>query len=61
VIVVPNLALQHLTTRQPDLKMIEVAITAFKRVLVSEQLISDEQAAVPVPVTMSEAPIAPGD
>ena len=26
----PNLALQHLTTRQPDLAMLEVAITAFK-------------------------------
>jgi uncharacterized protein YqhQ len=38
LIVMPNLALQHLTTRQPDLTMIEVAITAFKRVLVSENL-----------------------
>lgn len=46
-VVKPNLALQHLTTRQPDLDMIEVAITAFKRVLFSEQLISEEEAAVP--------------
>jgi uncharacterized protein YqhQ len=30
VIVRPNLALQHLTTRQPDEKMLEVAITAFQ-------------------------------
>ena len=28
-VVAPNLALQHLTTRQPDLAMIEVAIVAF--------------------------------
>lgn len=37
LIVIPNLALQHLTTRQPDLSMIEVAIVAFNRVLLSEQ------------------------
>lgn len=43
----PNLALQHLTTRQPDLDMIEVAIAAFKRVLLSEKLISEEEAAIP--------------
>ena len=30
LIVKPNLALQHLTTREPDEKMLEVAITAFK-------------------------------
>jgi uncharacterized protein YqhQ len=29
MIVKPNLALQHLTTREPDEKMLEVAITAF--------------------------------
>lgn len=60
LIVVPNLALQHLTTRQPDLQMIEVAIAAFKRVLVSESLMSESDA-TPVPVTMSETRIAPGD
>lgn len=38
VIIIPNLALQHLTTRQPDLTMIEVAIAAFKRVLISEDI-----------------------
>ncbi|HEY5902503.1 MAG TPA: DUF1385 domain-containing protein, partial [Anaerolineales bacterium] len=26
----PNLALQHLTTREPDMDMLEVAIAAFK-------------------------------
>lgn len=38
IIIIPNLALQHLTTRQPDLTMIEVAIAAFKRVLISEDI-----------------------
>ncbi|MGH2593210.1 MAG: DUF1385 domain-containing protein [Anaerolineae bacterium] len=36
-IIVPNLAMQSLTTRQPDDSMIEVAIVAFKRVLESEK------------------------
>lgn len=44
--VIPNLALQHLTTRQPDHSMLEVAIAAFKRVLYSEGLISAEEAGV---------------
>ncbi len=43
----PNLALQHLTTRPPEPEMLEVAIVAFKRVLLSEGLISEEEAAVP--------------
>lgn len=30
LIVKPNLALQHLTTREPDLEMLEVSIAAFK-------------------------------
>jgi len=60
IIIIPNLALQHLTTRQPDLTMIEVAIAAFKRVLVSESLMSEAEA-TPIPVTMSEASVAPGD
>lgn len=47
LMVTPNLMLQHLTTRQPDLHMIEVAITSFKRVLLSEGLISAEDAAIP--------------
>ncbi len=59
-IIVPNLMLQHLTTRPPDLTMIEVAIAAFKRVLVSENLLADEPE-VPMPETMSEQELAPGD
>jgi uncharacterized protein YqhQ len=35
-IIAPNLALQRLTTRQPDVSMLEVAIAAFDRVLESE-------------------------
>jgi uncharacterized protein YqhQ len=33
----PNLALQKLTTREPDMGMLEVAITAFERVLAYER------------------------
>lgn len=47
LMVTPNLALQHLTTREPDHDMIEVAITSFKRVLLAEGLISEEEAAIP--------------
>jgi len=36
-IVKPNLALQHLTTREPDEKMLEVAITAFQTMRKAEQ------------------------
>ncbi len=45
----PNLALQHLTTNEPSLDMIEVAIVSFKRVLHSEGLLSAEEAAIPAP------------
>ncbi len=57
LMVIPNLALQHLTTRQPDLTMIEVAIVAFKRVLTSEQLLHEDKLA-PVPAT---SPVPIGD
>jgi uncharacterized protein YqhQ len=33
----PNLALQNLTTREPDASMLEVAITAFERVMAYER------------------------
>lgn len=45
-IIAPNLALQRLTTREPDDSMLEVAITALKTVLVDEGVISDEEQAV---------------
>lgn len=37
LIIKPNLALQSLTTREPDLKMLEVAITAFESMRKAEQ------------------------
>ncbi len=49
MIVKPNLALQHLTTRQPDLHMIEVAIVSFERVLVSEGMLTEAEAVIPAP------------
>lgn len=62
LIVKPNLALQHLTTRQPDLHMIEVAIVAFKRVLVSEKLLNEEEAVIPAPRPEAVSPtLAAGD
>ncbi len=39
----PNLALQHLTTREPDDTMLEVAIAAFENVLEYEQQKGDVQ------------------
>jgi uncharacterized protein YqhQ len=36
-IVKPNLALQSLTTREPDEKMLEVAIAAFQEMRLAEQ------------------------
>lgn len=43
VLTAPGLALQRLTTREPDEPMIEVAITALKTVLVSEGLLAEEE------------------
>ena len=63
-IITPNLALQHLTTREPDLDMIEVAITAFKRVLLAESIISEEEAVIPTelkPQETSFSTVASGD
>ena len=37
IIVRPNLSLQHLTTREPSLDMLEVAITAFKTMRTEEE------------------------
>ena len=36
----PNLALQHLTTREPSLDMLEVSITAFKAMHTDEKKLS---------------------
>jgi uncharacterized protein YqhQ len=53
----PNLALQHLTTNEPDAGMIETAIVAFKHVLLSEQMISEEEATIPEPRPEMAAPM----
>jgi uncharacterized protein YqhQ len=37
LIVRPNLALQHLTTREPSLDMLEVSIAAFQSMLAEEE------------------------
>lgn len=42
----PSLALQRLTTREPDDGMVEAAIVAFKRVLVADELLTLEEAAL---------------
>ena len=42
----PNMALQKLTTREPDLSMLEVAITSFQRVLDAD-IAATEKSAVP--------------
>ena len=54
----PNLALQHLTTNEPSADMIEVAIVSFKRVLLSEGLIEEDEARIPP--ANPEAAHAPG-
>jgi uncharacterized protein YqhQ len=43
----PGLALQKMTTRPPDLSMIEVAITALNVVLAADGVIEREQSAQP--------------
>lgn len=63
----PNLALQHLTTNQPDEHMLEVAIVAFERVLVSEGLLTEDEFVLPEPrpeavsPTLAPSPAPTGD
>lgn len=57
----PNLALQGLTTREPDHKMIEVAIAALERVLAAEQNAGQVVIPVeaePIPVEVAAVPSA---
>lgn len=53
----PNLALQHLTTREPDMDMLAVAIAAFKNVLEYER----SQAAVQMGDTVLSAATSPSE
>lgn len=55
----PNLALQHLTTEEPDMDMIAVAIAAFKQVLAFEQ--SEEEADKPVGDSIAATPPVIGE
>jgi uncharacterized protein YqhQ len=40
----PNLALQHLTTREPTLEMLEISITSFNAMLKAETSVQEEMA-----------------
>jgi uncharacterized protein YqhQ len=57
VVSAPGLWLQGLTTRQPDESMLEVAITALRKLLVEEQLISTSEAS-PSAQAISSLPAA---
>lgn len=52
ILIAPGLALQGLTTREPDLSMLEVSIAALKKLLAEEQLAT--------PVNTIESVTAPG-
>lgn len=47
LLIVPNLAMQRLTTREPDDEMIEVAIAALKSVIDGEHQVAQTEALVP--------------
>jgi uncharacterized protein YqhQ len=55
----PNLALQNLTTREPDGPMLEVAIAALERVLAAERAAQPVAAAEPSGIGIDIAPPAP--
>jgi hypothetical protein len=52
ILIAPGLALQGLTTREPDLSMLEVSIAALKKLLVEEHMLAS--------VSSTEALTAPG-
>jgi uncharacterized protein YqhQ len=54
IVIAPGLALQRMTTREPDLSMLEVSIAALKKLLVEEELAAETDPletgeALPVP------------
>ena len=55
VLIAPSMALQRLTTRDPDDSMLEVAIVAFKRVLLADGRLTAKEVMAPgvVPVDQS--------
>ena len=69
LLVTPSLALQRLTTREPEDGMVEVAIIALKRVLVADALMTSEEAELheavlvdangqPLPLVAEPVPLA---
>ncbi len=57
----PNLALQHLTTREPDLTMCEVGIAAFEHVLAAERAAQPVPVHAAAPVAATDMPVAAAD
>jgi uncharacterized protein YqhQ len=55
ILIAPGLALQGMTTREPDFSMLEVSIAALKKLLAEEHLATEIN-----PVETSEALTAPG-
>lgn len=55
VLVTPSLALQRLTTREPDDGMIETAIVSLKRVLLAEERYPEHEVFVPGVVAVDES------
>ena len=55
----PNLALQRLTTREPERSMLEVAVAALREVLIAEGLVDQDTAveSAPEPTTGGPAPV----
>ncbi len=59
ILIRPNLALQGMTTREPDAKIAEVAITAFNAMLAEEQVLAALAGGETLPTPeLEEAPIA---
>lgn len=48
LLVRPNLALQHLTTREPDAAIAEVAITAFQAMIEQEEILAEKAREKPI-------------
>ena len=68
LLLTPSLALQRVTTRQPEDGMVETAIVALKRVLIADQQLTDEEAGLDAivavdasgrPVRVPEPEVAP--
>jgi uncharacterized protein YqhQ len=61
LLLTPSLALQRLTTREPEDGMVEAALVAFKRVLVADELLALEAAGLEnaVPVDAAGLPLPP--